>query len=387
MSTHRTVVDIANAGDGSGRLFLVRQSGSIHINLAGEDLATPFLNISGRVMDLNQEQGLLSVAFPADYEVSGCFYVWYTGLGGGMMLSRFRVSEDPNVADPNSEQILLIVPQPFDSHNGGRLQFGPDGMLYLGLGDGGGACDQAGLTLPVAEYDHDLGCSITGGEVYRGGAYPGMQGLYFFGDFCTGRVWGLSRDGDTWTSTLLADTPHNILTFGLGEDGSVYMASQAGGILLLSDGEPVPEGFRINPGLNDAWYNPLTNGQGFLIVAFPGSAAGTQTVFLAWFTYDVERPPGDVTAMLGEPGHRWLTAQGTYVGDTATLDIYLSSGGVFDSPAPAVGAPSKEGTMTVTWSDCESALVTYDIPSLGLAGEIPIERIVPDNVALCEALQ
>jgi hypothetical protein len=214
-----------------------------------------------------------------------------------------------------------------------------------------------------------------------------MQGLYFFGDFCTGRVWGLSRDGDTWTTTLLADTAHNILTFGLGEDGSVYMASQASGILLLSDGEPLPEGFRINPGLNDAWYNPLTNGQGFLIVVFPGSTPGTQTVFLAWFTYDAERPPADVTAILGEPGHRWLTAQGPYVGDTATLDIYLSSGGVFDSPVPAVGPPSKEGTMTITWSDCESALVTYDIPSLGLAGEIPIERIVPDNVALCEALQ
>jgi glucose/arabinose dehydrogenase len=495
VSNHRTVVDIANAGDGTGRLFLVRQPGTIHINLAGDDLETPFLNISGRVMDLGEEQGLLSVAFPPNYEVSGYFYAWYTGLGGGMVLSRFRVTEDPNVADPDSEQILLIVPQPFDNHNGGRLQFGPDGMLYLGLGDGGGAfdpqnngqdgstllgkliridvdpvhgtyaippdnpfvgdgavldeiwalglrnpwrisfdqqtgdlfiadvgqnrleevnfqpstsaggenygwdtmegsqctgggaCDQAGLTLPVAEYDHDLGCSITGGEVYRGGVYPGMQGLYFFGDFCTGRVWGLSRDGDTWTTTLLADTAHNILTFGLGEDGSVYMASQASGILLLSDGEPLPEGFRINPGLNDAWYNPLTNGQGFLIVVFPGSTPGTQTVFLAWFTYDAERPPADVTAILGEPGHRWLTAQGPYVGDTATLDIYLSSGGVFDSPVPAVGPPSKEGTMTITWSDCESALVTYDIPSLGLAGEIPIERIVPDNVALCEALQ
>ena len=110
-------------------------------------------------------------------------------------------------------------------------------------------------------------------------------------------------------------------------------------------------------------------------------------VFLAWFTFDVERPPEDVMAMLGEPGHRWLTAQGPFSGDTATLDVFVTSGGVFDSPVPAVDPPVNDGTMTITWSDCESGLVEYEITSLGLSGEIPIERIVPDNVALCEALQ
>jgi glucose/arabinose dehydrogenase len=492
VSSQRGVVDMANAGDGSGRLFLVRQSGVISVNDNGEDLATPFLNIQGRVTDLGNEQGLLSLAFAPDYATSGYFYVWYTGSGGSMVLSRFRVSGDPSVADPDSEQIVLIVPQPFDNHNGGRLQFGPDGMLYLGIGDGGGAfdpdnnaqngetllgkliridvdpqhgtyaipednpfvgnnavldeiwalglrnpwriafdsgtgdlfiadvgqnrleevnyqssastggenygwdvmeasqctgggtgCNQAGLTLPVAEYDHGLGCSITGGEVYRGSAYPLMQGMYFYGDYCTGRVWGLRRDGEQWVSTELADTPHSIATFGRGEDGSVYMASQAGGVFLLSDGDPLPEVFQINSGLNDAWFNPETPGQGFLMTVFPEA----KLVFLAWFTYDVERPPADVVALLGEPGHRWLTAQGAYDGDTATLDINVSSGGVFDSAVPVVGPPEQDGTMTITWSGCNSAVLSYGITSLGLAGEIPLQRIVTDNVALCQALQ
>jgi hypothetical protein len=111
----------------------------------------------------------------------------------------------------------------------------------------------------------------------------------------------------------------------------------------------------------------------------------TGLVFLAWFTYDVERPPEDVTAILGDPGHRWVTAQGPFAGDTATLDVSVSSGGVFDSPEPVVPPAVSVGTMTIKWNDCTSATLTYDIQSAG-QGEIPLQRIVPDNVALCEAL-
>ena len=139
---------------------------------------------------------------------------------------------------------------------------------------------------------------------------------------------------------------------------------------------------RINPGMNDAWYNPATNGQGFLIVVWEE----IQTMFVAWFTYDAERPPDDVTAILGEPGHRWLTAQGPYSGDTATLDIYVTSGGVFDSAESVVGPPVKDGTMQVRFSGCNEGLISYDIPSANLSGEVPIERIVLDNIVLCESL-
>ncbi len=140
--------------------------------------------------------------------------------------------------------------------------------------------------------------------------------------------------------------------------------------------------FRINAGMSDAWYNPATAGQGFFIIVWED----IQTVFLAWFTYDVERPPADVTAVLGEPGHRWFTAQGPYEGDTATLDVFMSSGGVFNSAQPPVNPPAKDGTLQSRFNDCNDALVNYNIPSAKLSGEVSIQRIVLDNVALCETL-
>lgn len=141
-------------------------------------------------------------------------------------------------------------------------------------------------------------------------------------------------------------------------------------------------GFAINPGLSDAWYYPDTAGQGFFITVLEDSGI----VFLAWFTYDVERPPEDATAILGEPGHRWITAQGPINGSTAVMDVYVSSGGIFDSPEPAVGPPDAVGTMIIEWTDCNTGTVTYDIPGIG-QGVIPIQRVVTDNVALCEALR
>ena len=142
-------------------------------------------------------------------------------------------------------------------------------------------------------------------------------------------------------------------------------------------------GFEINPGLNDAWFNPATSGQGFLITVFPD----IKQMFLAWFTYDTERPPDDVDAFLGEPGHRWLTAQGPYAGNTANLTILVTEGGVFDAVEPAASTdPAGEGTMTLEFADCTGGLVNYQITSLGISGVVPIQRIALDNVALCETL-
>jgi hypothetical protein len=141
--------------------------------------------------------------------------------------------------------------------------------------------------------------------------------------------------------------------------------------------------FQINPGLNDAWFNLATNGQGFLITVFPDR----KEMFLAWFTFDKERPPEDVTALLGEPGHRWLTAQGPYEGDTANLTIFVTEGGVFDSVEPVAETdPAGEGTITIEFADCTEGLVNYEITSLDISGVIPIQRISPDNVSLCETL-
>jgi len=141
--------------------------------------------------------------------------------------------------------------------------------------------------------------------------------------------------------------------------------------------------FTINAGLNDAWYNPATNGQGFLISVFPV----IKQVFVAWFTYDTERPPDDVTAFLGEPGHRWLTAQGSFEGNTANLTVFVTEGGVFDSATPAASTdPAGDGTITLEFADCTEAMVTYEIASLGISGEIPVQRVVEGNMDLCEAL-
>jgi hypothetical protein len=142
-------------------------------------------------------------------------------------------------------------------------------------------------------------------------------------------------------------------------------------------------GFQINAGLNDAWYNRATNGQGLLLAVFPAR----KEMFAAWFTYDTERPPEDVTAIVGEAGHRWLTAQGPYDGDTANLTLYLTAGGVFDAAEPPASTDlAGYGTLQIEFADCTQGLVTYEIPSLSVSGQFPIERIAPDNVALCESL-
>jgi PKD repeat protein len=148
--------------------------------------------------------------------------------------------------------------------------------------------------------------------------------------------------------------------------------------------EAPPDTIVINSGMTDAWYDPTTDGQGMLIMAWDD----IKFVFMAWFTFDTERPPPDVEAILGEPGHRWLTASGPFEGDTATLAVSLTSGGVFDfSDPPAVIDPVAYGTVTIKWTSCNAGILTYDIPSLGLTGEISIERIVLENVPLCEAGQ
>jgi glucose/arabinose dehydrogenase len=490
VSTLPGIVDITNAGDGSDRLFLVEQAGRIFILKNGQTLAEPFLDIRNWVINLN-EQGLLSLAFAPDYRSSGYFYIWYTHNDGPTVLSRIRVSGNRDVANRDSEEKLLIVEQPFANHNGGRLQFGPDGMLYLGLGDGGGSgdpqklaqdgstllgkiiridvdpanstyvippdnpfvgdagfkdeiwalglrnpwkmsfdsktgdlyiadvgqaaleevnfqlagsfggenygwsiiegsrctisnCDQAGLIQPVTEYAHTEGCATTGGEVYRGNAYPNLSGTYLFGDYCSGKIWGLDRVGPNWGSTLLADTDFSITTFGMAEDRSLYLASDTGGIYLISDGTIKSEFLQMNIGLSDAWFDPSTSGQGFYVSVL--SDLGLVT--LAWFTYDTERPPEDVTANLGEPGHRWFTALGSFTGNQAIMNIEFASGGIFDTSTviERTDPPGSDGTITLTFDNCQSGTVKYDIPSIDREGTVAIQRLTDDNIALCEEL-
>ncbi len=141
---------------------------------------------------------------------------------------------------------------------------------------------------------------------------------------------------------------------------------------------------RINTGLNDAWYNPLTSGQGFFINVFP--ALGF--VSMAWFTYDNEPPPEEATANLGDPGHRWFTAVGPIVDNHVIMHIEMTSGGLFDSATviQRTDPPGSDGTIILTFTACNSGTVEYDIPSINRQGIVPIERVAGDNISLCEAL-
>jgi glucose/arabinose dehydrogenase len=135
---------IVHAGDGSGRLFVVEQGGSVKIIKNGTVHATPFLNISPLLKSSDGEQGLLGIVFPPGYGAAKQhLYSNYTGTQGigDTVIARFQTTLDPDVADPASNQTLLTVVQPFANHNGGQLAFGPDGYLYIGMGDGGSGGD------------------------------------------------------------------------------------------------------------------------------------------------------------------------------------------------------------------------------------------------------
>jgi hypothetical protein len=329
-------VSIVNAGDGSGRLFIVLQGGEVVVHDGTQVLPTPFLDVSSLVSCCG-ERGLLDIAFHPNYAGNDLFFISYTDTLGDSVIARYEVSADPNLADPGSGAILLTVVQPFTNHNGGQIQFGPDGYLYIGMGDGGAGgdpsnlaqdpgdlrgkllrididpgpayavppdnpyvgvigaraeiwalglrnpwrfsfdrltgdlfiadvgqgrreevdfqktgspggenygwrlmegsicfnpsvgCNTGSLVLPILEYDHSDGnCSITGGYRYRGTETPEAEGLYFYADFCAGRIWAAAeRKNGNWKATEVLDTEFNITSFGEDEAGELYFAHLA----------------------------------------------------------------------------------------------------------------------------------------------------------------
>lgn len=163
---------VTHAGDGSGRLFVVEQHGVIKLIEDGTVGASPFLDItdrvSGAVLRGYSEMGLLGLVFAPDYAESGVFYVNYVDKNQVTVVSQFNVSaDDPNVADPASEVVLFTLRQPFPNHNGGHMAFGPDGYLYISVGDGGAANDP--LTTgqdPSDWYGSLLRISVDGSGAY-----------------------------------------------------------------------------------------------------------------------------------------------------------------------------------------------------------------------------
>lgn len=330
-----------HAADGSGRIFVLEKAGRIVALAADGSNPETFLDIKERVGSSSSEQGLLGLAFDPAFVDNGRLFVNYTDKEGDTVIARFTANAERTAADPASEAVLLTAGQPAGNHNGGILAFGPDGYLYAGLGDGGGAddryengqnlgtilgavlridvsgdravvpadnpfvgqegarpeiwayglrnpwrfsfdrltgdlwiadvgqgqweevnfqpagssggenygwpimegthcfeaetCDQSGLVLPVADYNHELGCSVTGGYVYRGAAFPALQGVYFFGDYCSGRIWGLAPAADgAWQAVELLESDARISSFGETEDGEVLVVDYGGSLLRLS---------------------------------------------------------------------------------------------------------------------------------------------------------
>ena len=152
------------------------------------------------------------------------------------------------------------------------------------------------------------------------------------------------------------------------------------GEAVKADSSPL---VKLNVGLNDAWFNPQTDGQGFFITVFPSRGI----MGVSWFTFDTEFPAENLSAQLGDPGHRWLNAWGPFDGTSANLTVFVTGGGLFDSsqPAPETNQDG-DGTITLEFSNCNEGLLNYEITSLGISGQVPIQRIATDNVALCESL-
>jgi DNA-binding beta-propeller fold protein YncE len=180
--------------------------------------------------------------------------------------------------------------------------------------------------------------------------------------------------GEFGTGEGQFDQPHDVAVHSSGRVAVVDTNNHR--IQLFS----TEASFQMNPGLNDAWFDPETDGQGFFITVFPELGF----VLLAWFTYDTELPPADASANLGDAGHRWLTAVGAINGNQAALEIEIASGGLFDQATDITRV--SDGTINLSFESCEKGLIEYDIPSIGQQGTVPIQRVAKDNIALCESL-
>lgn len=192
-------------------------------------------------------------------------------------------------------------------------------------------------------------------------------------------------------NNLLAGAHNHLRAFvsHIAAEGVTYVSQvlEQGDVdAIVGDSVDVPpppnQGFTINANLSDAWYYPGTDGQGFFLAVFPDQ----RQVLLAWFTYDRTLPADGVTAAIGDPGQRWLTAQGTYAGAFAELQVFSSSGGLFDQ-SPPEATHDMVGSILLQFYDCGSGSITYDFPDVGesgLSGIIPIERVSLDNVTHCQ---
>jgi glucose/arabinose dehydrogenase len=186
----------------------------------------------GKILRIDVESGAAPYAIPPDNPfrgVAGGEEIWALGLRNPWRFSFDRGTGDLYIGDVGQNLYEEIDFQPAGDNVGRNYGWN---IMEGASCFGSATCSTAGLTLPVFVYDHSLGCSVTGGHVYRGAAFPSLQGIYLFGDYCSGRIWGLRRNGSAWDNTLLITPALNISTFGEDEEGNVYVANHANGELL-----------------------------------------------------------------------------------------------------------------------------------------------------------
>jgi glucose/arabinose dehydrogenase len=187
----------------------------------------------GKLLRIDVESGVKPYGVPPDnpFLLSSGYLpeIWALGLRNPWRFSFDRGTGDLYIGDVGQGNFEEIDFQPAGDLVG--RNYGWNVMEGANCYNSA-TCNTAGLTLPVFVYDHSLGCSVTGGHVYRGSAIPSLQGVYLFGDFCSGRIWGLRKSGAAWDNALLADTTLTITTFGEDEAGNVYVVNYASGDLL-----------------------------------------------------------------------------------------------------------------------------------------------------------
>ena len=140
--------------------------------------------------------------------------------------------------------------------------------------------------------------------------------------------------------------------------------------------------FRINAGLNDAWVSDEAEKQGFFFTVYES----LQLVFISWFTFDSVIPDEGDPFTFGANDHRWVTGLGSYSGNSVTINVELTSGGIFNASDPLAGQQPNYGTITIVFNSCSEAILNYSFPDPGLSGQMTLNRVLPDNVAVCEAL-
>lgn len=182
--------DLTHAGDGSGLLYIAEQPGRVRVMRDGSLLETPFLDLTDRVGSRGNEQGLLGIAFRPDFAQSRVFFVNYTDTNGDTIVAGFLANADGLTADKASAWQVLKIEQPYANHNGGQIKFGPDGMLYIGMGDGGSAGDPQNFAQNVTSLLGKM-LRIDVSQSSRDQPYRIPAGNPNFGDGAPAEIWAI----------------------------------------------------------------------------------------------------------------------------------------------------------------------------------------------------